>query len=227
MRIRSWLALAIAVAISSPALVLAQVCGGDGQTISPVNSVVPPLLILVGQTNGVVDPAGQYVVKVRDTRGQPIIGVTVDLQFSYPSRYANPDEGICIDQPYPGVTFTDDGTSKFAHQTTGPAGNAVFRIIGNSNNNGHCSAGAQYQSLKVAACGVFLGSSTVAIVDQDGGGVTARDESAILSDIFCGQYFARSDFNGDGIVNAADLSVWLTIFFAGKSTQGCDSYVDF
>ena len=40
-----------------------------------------------------------------------------------------------------------------------------------------------------------------------------------------GQQFARSDFDGDGVLSGNDLSLWLAAFFGGASAIGCGAAV--
>jgi len=101
-------------------------------------------------------------------------------------------------------------------------GQATFRVIGCAANLGG-SPGSIGPCLNVYADGVFVGgpgcagAHRVAALDQNGGGVNEGDMSLFLEDYFSGQNYARSDYNGDGIVDGNDFSLWLAAFFAGGS----------
>jgi hypothetical protein len=42
-------------------------------------------------------------------------------------------------------------------------------------------------------------------------------------DFMSGQPYARSDYDGDGVLSGNDLSLWLVAFFTGTSAVGCGS----
>jgi len=167
------------------------------------------VIYLVGQSEGVVDPMGEFQVLV-SASGSPYGGVKVTIDFR-----SCADLWVAPCQPFPGMTVETPGTvSGF----TNSSGVATFRIVGNALNTG-CTAGC------VNGAGIFLMSTPlmnvkVAAFDQEGSGVGANDLSRWLTDFGCGQYFMRSDYDGDGSVGATDLSLWLTCFGGGGSVDG-------
>jgi hypothetical protein len=184
--------------------------------IDPCNSEAPGLITLVGLgADGSADPLGSFTVDVRDFNNVPQQNSRVVLDFS-----GCPDIRVCADQRDPSVTV--DCVAHTLMKLTDVNGQATFSVVGCAANLGG-SPGSTGPSLNVYADGVFVGSPgcagahRVATLDQNGGGVTAEDLSLFLEDYFSGQNYARSDYNGDGIVGGNDLSLWLAAFFAGGS----------
>lgn len=171
-----------------------------GETIS-----ARPVIYVVGQNGLAADPFGEFTVCYRGPAGC-IAGAPVTVDFT-----RCPDIRIAQFQPF--VSFISCGVVR---ATTGSDGLARFRIVGHAVNTG-CSPGG-------GDVYIYAGALTLirqaACFDQDGGGVGASDMSLWLSDFGCGQYFPRSDYNGDGTIGSGDLSVWLTVFGAGGSVNG-------
>ncbi len=189
---------------------------------SPANSSKPACIAVVGTTTGVVDPAGQFTVTVKDLANNPIQNSQVVIDFS--SEYAVPDVRIGSTQPFAGLTV--DCTAKTVRALTNASGVVTFRIVGGAQNSGN-SPGVGAGGAKVFADGVLLGSVTVEAFDQDGvSGVGANDLSAWLGDKFAtgAPYYGRSDYDCNASVGANDLSVWLAVKFAAGSSASAAAY---
>src|SRR5262245_55660224 len=158
---------------------------------------------------GRADPLRTFTVNVRDPGNVPQENSRVVLDFS-----GCPDIHVCADQRDPTVTV--DCVAHTLMKLTSVNGQATFRVVGCAANQG-ASPGSIGPSLNVFADGVFIGAARVAALDQNGGGVNGVDMSLFLADYVSGRNYARSDYNGDGVVGANDLSRWLTGFFAGGS----------
>jgi len=184
---------------------------------SAVNSTTPPCVSLVGNNGtGTIDPVGQFTVTVKDIANVPINNSLVVVDFSGCSGLQ-----ICSSGAFAGVTL-DCGTQT-ARAFTGVAGTVTFRIGGHANNSGGNQApyGA-YNSGRIYADGVLIGSPSVSAYDHDGGGMGPADLSAWLGDFFGGNNPSRSDYDCSGSpLGPSDLSAWLTVFFAGGSTGNC------
>lgn len=88
----------IGVAVGLVLLVGAASAAAQGVP-SPANSTLPPMIALVGSTNGVPAALGAFEVVVRDLANNPVPGaaVIVDLSLAY-------DLHFCVDPLDPGVT---------------------------------------------------------------------------------------------------------------------------
>jgi hypothetical protein len=184
--------------------------------IDPCNSEAPGLITLVGLgADGSADSLGSFAVNVRDFNNVPVQNSRVVLDFS-----GCGDIRLCANQHDLNVTVNCAAHSISA--LTNVNGQATFRVIGCAADLGG-SPGSLGPCLNVYADGVFVGSPgcsgahRVAALDQNGGGVNGADFSPFLADYFSGQNYARSDYDGDGIVGGNDLSLWLAAFFAGGS----------
>jgi hypothetical protein len=182
-----------------------------GAKPSPSNSEVPRVLTVVGRNVlGEADPLGEFRIVVRDLGNYPESGQIVTLDFS-----ASTDLRLGTDQsPY--GTLDCNSRVLSASAVTGANGVAVFRVTGRADHLLGSTSGAL---LRVFSDGVLLAFSgvSVAVLDQDGGGLGPGDLSEVLEDLFSSTNPARSDFDGNGVVGPADLSLWLAAFFAGGS----------
>ena len=201
--------------IHRPALLLTLLCAGLAGAAAasppdPANCEVPDLTLLVSRgPEGGPDPIGAFTVVVRDfiQAPQPFADVVLDFRNC-------PDIRLCADQGDPSV-LTDCATPS-VRATAGQDGRVTFRVLGFAMNSGG-SPGSIGPTLEVYADGVFLGAVRVAVLDQNGGGVNPEDLSLLLGDSFSGQAYARSDYDGNGVLDPNDVSIWLAAFFAGGS----------
>jgi len=182
---------------------------------SPANSTTPPCVRLVGNSGGVMDPAGTFTVTVRDLANLPINNSLVVVDFSSCSGLT-----ICTTASA-GVTV-DCGTQT-ARAFTGVGGTVTMTLGGHANNSGgNVPPYASYNDGKIFADGVLLSSPSVSTFDHDGSGMGPADLSAWLGDFFGGNNPSRSDYDCTGSpLGPSDLSTWLTVFFAGGSTTNC------
>src|SRR5262245_9807884 len=170
---------------------------------------------------GRADPLRTFTVNVRDPGNVPQENSRVVLDFS-----GCPDIHVCADQRDPTVTV--DCVAHTLMKLTSVNGQATFRVVGCAANQG-ASPGSIGPSLRVFADGVYItpracdgdGSGVrVAALDQNGGGLNGMDLRLFLTDFISGKAFARSDYDGNGVLGANDLSRWLTALFAGGSAVG-------
>jgi hypothetical protein len=183
---------------------------------SPANSVTPPCVSLVGDNgSGVIDPAGNFTVTVRDLANLPINNSLVVVDFSGCS-------GLQICDANDAGRTVDCGTQT-VRGFTGVGGTITFHIKGHANNSGGNQAPfGGYNTGKIFADGVLLSSPSVSAFDHDGGGMGPADLSAWLGDFFGGNNPSRSDYDCSGPpLGPADLSTWLTVFFLSGSTNNC------
>jgi hypothetical protein len=183
----------------------------------PANCECPSSCIRVVGHNGLVgDLAGEYCVTVRDFNNVPITHSLVVIDFS------NCDLQLCPDQLDPGVTV--DCVSETVRKLTDVNGRACFRVIGKSRPGLGC-AGASTPCANVFADGVFLcnrSTPTFDLANDPGGaGVEGNDLAEWLSIFFRCSYRTRADYDCDNVVGANDLSVFLGVFFSGRSALGC------
>ena len=198
------------------ALLLSSLCAGlaagaAAHPADPANCEVPDLILLVARgPGGGGDPLGAFTVVVRDFGNAPEGNRPVTLDFR-----GCPDIRLCADQGDPGVVT--DCVIPSVTATAAQDGRVTFRVLGHAVNSG-ASPGSTGPCLDVYADGVFLKSVRVAALDQNGvDGVNPMDLSLFLADSFSGQAYARSDYDGNGVLDPNDLSIWLLAFFAGGS----------
>jgi hypothetical protein len=200
------------------------ICGGEGQTVDPSRCSDPGGILLVGESNGVVDPLGQFVIVVRDLKGIPIVGVEVTVAFNQNGGglliCGGTDEqglGVCTSQPFQGLTVDFLSCCKYVRKTTDIYGQAIFRIMGNS-----IASYSQY--VNVYVCGVKINTFDVpvATLDLNGSGtVNSADLSVVVGDMSRQVAPERSDFDFNGQMSANDLSLFLNALFANGSITGC------
>jgi len=174
---------------------------------------------------GIPDPLGTFTIKARSIGGTPSPIWPLILDFS-----GCPDVSVCSAYAVPGGTVTCDPTTRQITFPQSPTGNWTITLIGGVTNRANAATSG---CMKVFA-GPFLlrGNAafpavTVAALDQSGGdGLTMADFSLLLGDALSGTYFPRSDFDHgvacQGLLNGADLSIWLTSFLGGYA-EGCRS----
>ena len=111
-------------------------------------------------------------------------------------------------------------SAKYVRKFADAQGRVTFTILGGSKGPGAAQIVGSYGRL--FANGILLGHPVFAAYDLDGvRGVGPNDLSAWLSDWASGFSWARSDYDGDGILSPQDLSLLLGIFARGGSTQSC------
>lgn len=197
------------------ALLLTLLCAGLAGAVAagppdPANCEVPDLILLVGRgAGGSADAHGAFTVVLRDFNNVPEENREVTLDFSH-----CPDIRLCADQGDPGVVT--DCAAKSVRATAGQDGRVTFRVLGFAVNSG-ASPGSIGPTLEVYVEGIFLETVRVSALDQNGDGVNPADLSLLLGDSFSGQAYARSDYDGNGVLDPNDVSLWLAAFFAGGS----------
>ena len=189
----------------------------DAQKIPCVPcSEIPTVALVGGRHAGVPDPAGALRFVIRDVANNPIMNATVWLDFTHCADTRLCDAGIA------GQWLECEGRSLFG--ITDLWGAVTLVLTGAGLNTG-ASPGAGTGCIRAYSDGVWLGTITVAIADQNGAasapGVEITDLAALLRDFGTGIYYGRSDFDHDGAVTITDLSAWLRIFGTGSSSEGC------
>ncbi|MEO5617123.1 MAG: hypothetical protein ABIS67_05090 [Candidatus Eisenbacteria bacterium] len=107
-------------------------------------------------------------------------------------------------------------TVQVVGSTTDANGVSTLRVVGHAD---HSVPATQGLLLRVFVDAVLIGQARIAILDQDGNGLSPSDLSLWLADYFSLANPSRSDHNGDAVVGPADLALWISAFFAGQSTQ--------
>lgn len=185
------------------------VCGVDS-----LQSDIPRHLVLVGHCAGVPDPTFSFLLTLRDAAGLPVRGLPVAIAIEPGSGI-----GVCENQPA-AERVEVAGSWVRVWNTTDYWGRAMFRIVG----------GRPSPSLSPGAfvhyCGANRHLVHVAAVDLDGGGVCGTDLSCWIEDFgrtldVVPQHLPEADYDGDGRVTAADLSIWLAVHGRGLSMESC------
>ena len=181
---------------------------------SPPNATFPRCIGIMGHNaGGIPDPLSEFVVTFRDLANNPVTGAMVVIDFS-----ACTELRLCSDDHNPNI-FVDCPT-RTVRSLTNANGVATFRVMGWSVATSG-TPGSPYDSAKVFADGLLLGSSTVQIFDLDKNGLGAGDLGSWLGDFFSGNNPARGDYDCSGTLGAADLGEWLGRYFASGSTANC------
>jgi len=179
--------------------------------------------------NGVPDNNSncQLNVTLKDEGNIPLVDATIELRWTTGDY---PHQIVCFAPS--GVTWsvTSGGTIHHLYATTDAYGVARFRAAGYYDGSIACSGGeGTYRDGRLFVDGVEQTAPTggwfnVATADlNDASGVTTADEDLCEDDIFCGSYyFSRSDYNGDGVTNSADLSILANIKNGGGSIASCN-----
>ena len=177
-------------------------------------------IYLVGSKTGVVDPAGQFVITVRDLANNLIANSTVVVDFSACTRYRASNA-----QLFAGLTVDNLGRTVRA-QTNG-SGQATFRIIGGGcvvAPAGNTAGGSAISGAcaRIFADGVLLGSVKTAYPDMDGvSGVGGNDLAAVAGDVFGypgdAANVQRSDYDFSGALNGNDLAKFSSLLFSTNS----------
>lgn len=183
---------------------------------SPAESTFPRHILLVGSDpGGVADPAGAITCVARHygggNYGYPLF--VLDLSSA-------PDIQLCTTQSDPAVIV--DCATRTARWFGDNHGAATVRIEGHATRG---ATGTHEASAKLFCDGAPFGTIVVATPDEDGNGLGAADNSLWQQDYFGGQYWERSDFDGDGTLGANDLSLWLNVYFPGGSSRNCTANV--
>lgn len=186
------------------------------------NSSLPAGIQLVGMSPAGADPKGDALVIVRDAGNQPTPNAYVEILFGPCCSAPAPDLRFAPTQPFPGMGWSFTPGGPIASIVTDQHGHALFRIVGGAaaipgNNPGLATACAT-----VRADGFVLGTLRVGAYDlNSSGGVNAADQSLFLATLFASPagYRARADYNGDGLVNSADLAKILAVEFTAGSIE--------
>ncbi len=172
--------------------------------------VYPTSLDVVGQISGTPDSRGAFRVIIRDCDGSPCEGAVVRLEM-------NPDDiHICDYQGGDSVDCATNSIIKF----TNAAGEAVFHVVGSAIRTSVPPIG----TADLWVNGVKVRSYWAAAFDLDGGGVSVSDVSKWMQDWGSGLYFPRGDYDHDGKLTMADLTILLRVYGDGTSVEGCETY---
>lgn len=183
---------------------------------SRANSSHPAFIQLVGESQSGPDSSGTFTIFVRDGANNPIANSQVVLSLSDCA-----DARLC---PNSGLGQTIDCPTRTIRGFTDGLGSITFTLVGAGTNSG-ASPGSGLGCATITADGVPIDRPSVQIYDQDGalgmGGIGVTDLRAVLRDIGSGLYFARSDFDGNGTLNVADLALFIHRMGSGSSVSNC------
>lgn len=204
----------LALTLFAPVTAHAQVvcltgCPGVG------NSLVPACITLVGRSGaGVVDPAGTFVVVVRDLANNPRANALVRLDLNNA-----PDLHLCTTQQ-PGLIVSAVPGAMYIEGRSDAAGVFSTALVGGSNGAG--GASTLFGGGRIFIDGTLAGSPTVSTYDLDGsGGVGINDLSVWLSDFGSSTANGRSDYDCNSFNGINDLAIWLAAYGSSQSAVGC------
>jgi len=176
----------------------------------------------VSVQDGSADPLCGVDITVKDeTNTYFVIDAVVELRWNV-SDY--PNRSVCAATG--GTTYSLSSGVYHLYATTDGNGIAHFRVGGGYTASVSCGGGegsaSNPRKVRLFVDGdeqtISGGWCNVSTADLDNiGGVNDDDEDTFYTDEFCANYYSRSDFNGDGVVNGADLSKILSIINGGGS----------
>jgi hypothetical protein len=191
----------------APAILLTALASPSEAGLNPVIIGEPRGVALVGH-HGAADPVGQVSFQVvQRFSGVPLVSLPVQLGFG-----GCGDVRLYSDVVAEGISL--DCQNQVATAYTDGQGVARFTLVGGGSGppivTGPCAT--------VRVAGYTFPALVVSAFDLDGmNGVSAADGSILAADLFSGQYRARSDFDGDGDVDALDLGFFARALFGGGS----------
>lgn len=206
-RLALTVALTLVLAIPARATAGRDVVAG----FPPVIITSPTHIALVGaDTFGNPDSAGTFTVRARDTANQPVPGVVIVVNF-----YTAIDFRLCDHQPA-GIVWTS------SHQPaaiTDARGLATFTLLGCASNR---VPTPELERASLYADGIPVGTVAVSAYDLEScNGVGVGDLATFGADFTSGANLPRSDYDGDGVVGAGDLSLWARVFLRAGSYFNC------
>jgi hypothetical protein len=202
------LALTALTVLASPSLAQV-VCGGGLGCPDAGNSTIPSLIVLVGHDgSGTPDPAGQFMITIRDLANNPLPNVTIRLQLTAS------DVGFCASQAAGLVVHLPDAVEG----VTDARGQFIASVKGMGVGAASHTAGG----VQIYANGVLQGEPNIAAIDLDGsGGAGINDLAVWLGDFGSGPQYLRDDYDGSGSIGVNDLATWLAWYGRGLSAVGC------
>jgi hypothetical protein len=172
-------------------------------------STQPVGMKLVELSSGVPNPTGNISYTIRDASSNPVPGSVVILNFANCH-----DTHICSAQ---GAGVTLNCAAKSVTAVTNATGQVTIVVAGNAFNGGVTLG----RCVSVTADGVPLSNLSAATPDLDQpslppNGMSLADVAACYGDfISFGQQRLRSDLNGSGAVDLADVAIDYSIFLSG------------
>jgi hypothetical protein len=187
--------------------------GGASEITFPPNCSVPADIPIVGASGGIADGAfARFGIVLRTIANNPIHDHTVALDFG-----ATP--GIRLGT---GPLEPNDSVDCVSHRilaVTDANGLATFVVPGSAN-GGPAAAGPIVAAVWDVTIGFRVGDVRVCAYDLDGqSGVNLQDLAIFAGDFYSRTSPGRSDFDGNGVVDAADLGRWARVYFSGLQQQ--------
>lgn len=188
------------------------------------------VLLLAGTetVGGDVDPAYEFHVTIRDSQHRPLLGIPVTISW------CGYDYDICEPQSQDlDHTVVSCGGGALLHSFTAATdldGVARFRIEGeNAGGPGCLTTPFGYKRAQITVCDILTfpddGAFTVAtpnldgLCNEEGPNCLGQGDVDVWGvDFFCGVYNARSDFDGNGAIETADLVI-LSSLINGTTTN--------
>lgn len=176
---------------------------------------------LGGHTGGVVDPRAELRITLTNSvNQQPLVNSLVTVYFS---ACEAADLHLAATQPFHPAVHQFDCSNRTVTAISNIQGVATFRILGSASAVPGNSPGLSTGCAIIRADGIVLAVDVrVAAYDLDGrNGVNAADQSLLLGTLFAGPtgYRSRADYNGDGLVNSADLAKHMAVMFSAGSME--------
>jgi hypothetical protein len=188
----------------------------------PHTCTMPASIRLVGASfSGEPDTLGTFTIVIRDLGYNPWPYADLLLDFG-----AVTDVAICPVQA-PGLLARVQ--SRTIEARTDAAGVLRVAVLG------HAIPGAPasppnsvrvwFRTNSPFYGDIDVGRTSCSAFDLNGGGMSGSDFALWLRSFVSGANPALSDYDADGVVKGADLSLWFCVFFYGGSTVACPAVV--
>ena len=180
---------------------------------SPIFSVLPDSIDVVGWDGTVADPVGDFQVRVRDANNAPVPGAIVTVDFAAATAIA-----LSTEQHFPGEAFTNCALAQVQATADPTNGIAEFRIMGSVGDPaGPCTV--SIYATEPGGAPVLLGTRPATAFDWNGiNGIDADDGHLWLCNFDSPTQSCVGAYAHTGALGILDIIRLWSAEFARRST---------